>query len=92
MVYQDGEAGRRKINQLFKADFFGERALLSDEPRCGRQAAGRGRACGAVSSGWASWLANGCAVARLPFPSSGCGSGCCRDAAAVLLQWQSCGV
>ena len=33
VVYQDGENGRRKVNQLFKADFFGERALLSDEPR-----------------------------------------------------------
>ena len=25
--------GRRRINQLFKADFFGEQALLADEPR-----------------------------------------------------------
>ena len=34
MVYQDSGAGSRKrVNQLFKADFFGEGALLSDEPR-----------------------------------------------------------
>lgn len=34
VVYQDSGAGSRKrINQLFKADFFGEAALLSDEPR-----------------------------------------------------------
>lgn len=26
--------GQRKVNHLFKADFFGERALLRDEPRC----------------------------------------------------------
>jgi CRP-like cAMP-binding protein len=33
-VYQDSGAGSRKrVNQLFKADFFGEGALLSDEPR-----------------------------------------------------------
>lgn len=33
-VYQESEAGARKrVNQLFKADFFGEGALLSDEPR-----------------------------------------------------------
>ncbi len=31
---QESEAGARKrVNQLFKADFFGEGALLSDEPR-----------------------------------------------------------
>jgi hypothetical protein len=34
VVYQDSGAGSRKrVNQLFKADFFGEGALLSDEPR-----------------------------------------------------------
>mmetsp|Transcript_16982 Transcript_16982/g.36723 ORF Transcript_16982/g.36723 Transcript_16982/m.36723 type:complete len:708 (-) Transcript_16982:974-3097(-) len=33
IVYQTTPQGRRKINHLFKADFFGERALLSDEPR-----------------------------------------------------------
>lgn len=34
VVYQDSGGGSRKrVNQLFKADFFGEGALLSDEPR-----------------------------------------------------------
>jgi cGMP-dependent protein kinase 2 len=32
-VYQNTPQGQRKVNHLFKADFFGERALLSDEPR-----------------------------------------------------------
>lgn len=35
VVYQDtGGGSRKRVNQLFKADFFGEGALLSDEPRC----------------------------------------------------------
>ncbi len=34
IVYQNTPQGQRKVNHLFKADFFGERALLSDEPRC----------------------------------------------------------
>ena len=34
VVYQDtGSGSRKRVNQLFKADFFGEGALLSDEPR-----------------------------------------------------------
>jgi len=33
IVLQNGPQGPRKVNHLFKADFFGERALLSDEPR-----------------------------------------------------------
>lgn len=33
IVYQNTAQGQRKVNHLFKADFFGERALLSDEPR-----------------------------------------------------------
>ncbi|KAL6746691.1 kinase-like domain-containing protein [Haematococcus lacustris] len=33
VVYQNTTSGQRKVNHLFKADFFGERALLSDEPR-----------------------------------------------------------
>jgi len=41
-IIKEGEAvvtiedheGTRKVNHLFKADFFGEKALLSDEPRC----------------------------------------------------------
>ncbi|GAX76576.1 hypothetical protein CEUSTIGMA_g4022.t1 [Chlamydomonas eustigma] len=38
-IIKEGEAlvfqgqGQRKVNHLFKADFFGERALLNDEPR-----------------------------------------------------------
>ena len=33
MVYQNTPSGTRKVNHLFKADFFGERALLTAEPR-----------------------------------------------------------
>lgn len=33
VVFEEGERGPRKVNHLFKADFFGEKALLSDEPR-----------------------------------------------------------
>lgn len=33
VVYQQTAQGMRKVNHLFKADFFGERALLTDEPR-----------------------------------------------------------
>lgn len=33
VVYQETEQGLRKVNHLFKADFFGERSLLRDEPR-----------------------------------------------------------
>ena len=39
MVYQNTPTGTRKVNHLFKADFFGERALLTDEPRCACSAA-----------------------------------------------------
>ena len=35
VVFQETEQGLRKVNHLFKADFFGERALLTDEPRWG---------------------------------------------------------
>jgi hypothetical protein len=34
VVFQSGPGGRQhKVNHLFKADFFGERALLVQEPR-----------------------------------------------------------
>lgn len=33
VVYQNTPQGTRKVNHLFRADFFGERALLCDEPR-----------------------------------------------------------
>ncbi|CAD7705322.1 unnamed protein product [Ostreobium quekettii] len=33
VVYQNSQKGLSKVNHLFKADFFGERALLCDEPR-----------------------------------------------------------
>lgn len=33
VVYQNTVQGPRKVNHLFKADFFGERALLEDAPR-----------------------------------------------------------
>ena len=33
VVYQESGGSRKRVNQLFKADFFGEGALLSDEPR-----------------------------------------------------------
>jgi hypothetical protein len=32
-VYQNSMQGPHKVNHLFKADFFGERALLEDAPR-----------------------------------------------------------
>jgi Cyclic nucleotide-binding domain len=32
-VYQSTPQGDRKVNHLFRADFFGEKALLNDEPR-----------------------------------------------------------
>ena len=34
VVTIEDEEGTRKVNHLFKADFFGEKALLSDAPRC----------------------------------------------------------
>jgi len=33
VVYQNVPNGKQKVNHLFKADFFGERALLCEEPR-----------------------------------------------------------
>ena len=33
MVTQKSDEGHKRINMLFKADFFGERALLTEEPR-----------------------------------------------------------
>jgi CRP-like cAMP-binding protein len=33
VVYQNSLQGPHKVNHLFKADFFGERALLEDAPR-----------------------------------------------------------
>lgn len=33
VVYQSSAQGLLKVNHLFRADFFGERALLSNEPR-----------------------------------------------------------
>lgn len=33
VVYQNTMQGPAKVNHLFKADFFGERALLEDTPR-----------------------------------------------------------
>ncbi|GBF87745.1 cyclic nucleotide dependent kinase [Raphidocelis subcapitata] len=33
VVYQNTPSGPHKVNHLFKADFFGERALLEDAPR-----------------------------------------------------------
>ncbi|MEW5300411.1 MAG: hypothetical protein WDW36_003342 [Sanguina aurantia] len=32
-VFQNTATGQRQVNHLYKADFFGHRALLSDEPR-----------------------------------------------------------
>lgn len=34
VVTQKAPEGDKRINMLFKADFFGERALLTEEPRC----------------------------------------------------------
>lgn len=46
-IIKAGEAmvlqGGREVNRLFAAEFFGERALLADEPRWG----GRTRGCSA---------------------------------------------
>jgi hypothetical protein len=33
ITVEDGPSGSRQVNQLGKADFFGDRALLRDEPR-----------------------------------------------------------
>jgi len=33
VVYQQTPQGTRTVDRLFKADFFGERALLTEEPR-----------------------------------------------------------
>ena len=33
VVYQSTPQGVKTVNRLFKADFFGERALLTQEPR-----------------------------------------------------------
>lgn len=34
VVYQSTPQGVKTVNRLFKADYFGERALLTQEPRC----------------------------------------------------------
>lgn len=34
VVYQDADGGPKKVNHLFKADYFGEKALLTSAPRC----------------------------------------------------------
>ncbi len=34
VVYQSTPQGVKIVNRLFKADYFGERALLTQEPRC----------------------------------------------------------
>lgn len=50
-IIKEGEAkvvaGDKEVNRLFRSDFFGEQALLQDEPRC---AAGAGR--GRRRKGW----------------------------------------
>ena len=33
VVYETNEKGKKKVNHLFKSDFFGEAALFSNEPR-----------------------------------------------------------
>lgn len=45
VVYQQTQQGTRKVNHLFKADFFGERALLCDEPRAATVEAITGLTC-----------------------------------------------
>ena len=41
VVHQTGPDGRQhKVNHLFRADFFGERALLKTEPRMATVSAG----------------------------------------------------
>ncbi len=34
VVYEESEEGSKKVNHLFKADYFGEQALLTSAPRC----------------------------------------------------------
>lgn len=47
VVHQSAPGGqRRKVNHLFRADFFGERALLVSEPRIATVGAGADAACG----------------------------------------------
>ena len=52
-IVKEGEAvvyaGGKEVNRLFKADFFGEQALLKDEPRWGK---GKGGVCIATRGGW----------------------------------------
>lgn len=51
VVHQSGPGGgRRKVNHLFRADFFGERALLAQEPRIATVRCG-------VEQGWVAWMA-----------------------------------
>lgn len=33
VVFQESEEGSKKVNHLFKADYFGEQALLTSAPR-----------------------------------------------------------
>jgi cGMP-dependent protein kinase 2 len=40
IVYQTTGGAQRKVNHLYQADFFGERALLKDEPRWGPRRGG----------------------------------------------------
>ncbi len=65
IVYQNTPQGARKVNHLFKADFFGERALLKDEPRqAGMVGVPRLRACPGLRA--CTWQAFCRACTRFP--------------------------
>ena len=63
VVYQQAAQGVRKVNHLFKADFFGERALLTDEPRAASVEAGTKLRRAAPAS------LSGAAALTTPFPT-----------------------
>lgn len=50
VVYQEADGGPKKVNHLFKADYFGEQALLTSAPRCATGGlVGRCHACASRS-------------------------------------------
>jgi hypothetical protein len=62
-IIKEGEAqviqGDREVNRLFRSDFFGEQALLQDEPRCvARGQDHGGRALGEALRGRGHWVAH----------------------------------
>lgn len=68
VVYQSTPQGTRKVNHLFKADFFGERALLCDEPRSPSCSLALPPPLSQRShvAGWLCWLVNSYALICTP--------------------------